>query len=338
MSKYIAYIESPLQAFNLIEYLDAKEIVLDLLIVNKRTANSPLNHGQISYLLNMIQHRSLMTIDVEGTLGKVMEIRKQLSGITDSVARNQSVTLIAGEYRARVFWMLANKYPKRNIVLLDDGTATLRIKRHGKLTPRGVAKSLFLKSLGMTNNEFEKITFFTVYNIEDNVSGRDEVIRHNYQNYKTKLETLPQSNNKTFIIGTPLYEAGVTKVDDIELTLKMIEDLKLNNSDIELIYIPHRRERDEKITAIKNVVTVQRLDFPFEVYPIVAGENVVSIAGFYSSLYDNLIKIYDDKIKITAYVLDEKSLAPDWLGFVNSIYNNYEGYGEANITLLRDKF
>ncbi|VFS26173.1 Uncharacterised protein [Serratia liquefaciens] len=74
MSKYIAYIESPLQAFNLIEYLDAKNIVLDLLIVNKRSANSALNHGQIVYLLNMIKHRSLETIDVEGKLGNAFDI------------------------------------------------------------------------------------------------------------------------------------------------------------------------------------------------------------------------------------------------------------------------
>lgn len=66
MSKYIAYIESPLQAFNLIEYLDAKNIVLDLLIVNKRSANSALNHGQIVYLLNMIKHRSWKPLMLKG--------------------------------------------------------------------------------------------------------------------------------------------------------------------------------------------------------------------------------------------------------------------------------
>lgn len=42
------------------------------------------------------------------------------------------------------------------MVLLDDGTATLRIKRYNNLTARGVVKSVFLKSLGMTNNEREK--------------------------------------------------------------------------------------------------------------------------------------------------------------------------------------
>ncbi|WP_368926845.1 hypothetical protein [Serratia marcescens] len=338
MSKYIAYIESPLQAFNLIEYLDAKNIVLDLLIVNKRSANSALNHGQIVYLLKMIKHRSLETIDVEGKLGNAFEIKRQLKSVTSVVNAKETVTLIAGEYRARVFWILAHKYSRRNVVLLDDGTATLRIKRYNNLTTRGVVKSILLKSLGMANNEREKITFFSVYDIEGNVSKRDAVIRHSYQNFKAKLANLPNGKSRIFIIGTPLYEAGVTSVDDIDLTLRMINDLKSNQTDTELVYIPHRREREEKIDEIRKHVEVRRLDFPFEVYPIVAGENVSCIAGFYSSLYDNLVKIYDEKIKIIAYVLDEKVLSPEWNGFVGAIYKNYESYEKADITLIKNKF
>ncbi|ASM16019.1 hypothetical protein [Serratia marcescens] len=337
MSKYIAYIESPLQAFNLIEYLDANDIMLDLLIVNKRSANSALNHGQIVYLLKMIKHRSLKTIDAEGNLGNAFDIKRQLKSATSVVSAKETVTLIAGEYRARVFWILAHKYPKRDVVLLDDGTATLRIKRYNNVTTRSIVKSVFLKSLGMTNNEREKITFFSVYDIEGNVSKRDVVIKHSYQNFKAKLASLPDGKNRVFIIGTPLFEAGVTSVDDIDLTLKMISDLKSSQTDAELVYIPHRREREEKIEEIRKHVEVRRLDFPFEVYPIVAGENVRSIAGFYSSLYDNLVKIYDEKIKITAYVLDEKVLSPEWVGFVGAIYKNYESYENADITLIKNK-
>ncbi|MGK8843753.1 hypothetical protein ACRS8K_10320 [Serratia marcescens] len=267
MSKYIAYIESPLQAFNLIEYLDAKNIVLDLLIVNKRSANSALNHGQIVYLLNMIKHRSLETIDVEGKLGNAFDIKRQLKSVTSVVSAKETVTLIAGEYRARVFWILAHKYSRRNVVL-DDGTATLRIKRYNNLTARGVVKSVFLKSLGMTNNEREKITFFSVYDIEGNVSKRDVVVKHSYQNFKAKLASLPDGKNRVFIIGTPLYEAGVTSVDDIDLTLRMINDLKSNQMGAELVYIPHRREREEKIDEIRKSVEVVGWIFPLRFIPL----------------------------------------------------------------------
>lgn len=336
MAKYIAYIESPLQAFNLIEYLDVNNLVLDLLIINKRTKNSPFNHSQIVYLVNMVKYHSIMTIDVEGQLNKVIDIRRELIGVNCLASRDEMVTLIAGEYRARVFWMLANKFPRRDVVLLDDGTATLRIQRSDNLSMRSMLKSAMLKLLGMVNNEREKITFFTVYDIENKVSKNDCVIRHNYQNYKAKLQDLPQGENKVFIIGSPLYEAGVTIVDDVELTMKMIRSLKCNNEMTKFIYIPHRRERDEKLSALEGEVEVCRLGYPFEVYPLVTGENILSIAGFYSSLYDNLVKIYDDRIKVTSFVLDHDVLSPEWIDFVASVYKNYECYKDADITFVKE--
>lgn len=59
-----------------------------------------------------------------------------------------------------------------------------------------------------------------------------------------------------------------------------------------------------------------------------------SIAGFYSSLYDNLIMIYGDKIKITSYVINEANLSPEWKSFVGCIYDNYSRYNNANIELI----
>ncbi|MEX2976138.1 hypothetical protein AB4J97_04275 [Serratia fonticola] len=333
MISNIAYIESPLQAFNLVEYLDTNNLVLDLLIINKRTEISPQNYEQISYLLNFINYKSLMTIDVEVRLGKLLSISRSLISVSKFINFSDSVKLISGEYRSRIFWMLTSKFSKRDVILLDDGTATLRIQRSGKITARSFIKNVFYKIFGLVNNEREKITFFSVYDIEDNVSKYDKVIRHHYQSYKLKLQGLPQELNKVFIIGSPLYEAGVTVVDDIQLTLKMINKIKKDRKGSELVYIPHRRERDEKINALKDNVNICRLSYPFELYPLVAGENVVSVAGFYSSLYDNLINIYDDKVKITAYVLDDGIITPKWIDFVKSVYENYRKYDNKNIAL-----
>ncbi|MEW7001606.1 hypothetical protein [Serratia marcescens] len=137
-----------------------------------------------------------------------------------------------------------------------------------------------------------------------------------------------------FIIGAPLFEAGVTSVDDIQLTLNMIKDLLKSKPESVFYYVPHRRERTEKIKIISELVKVKRLDFPFEVYPLMEKENVSSIAGFYSSLYDNLIMIYGDKIKITSYVINEANLSPEWKSFVGCIYDNYSRYNNANIELI----
>lgn len=338
MSNYIAYIESPLQAFNLIELLDAKEITIDLLIINKKTTNSLLNYKQIMNIISMVRHKVLVTIDIEGTLRNSFKIKRELKAIKFGFPIKNKVTLIAGEYRSRVFWFLAAKFKSRDIILLDDGTATLRINRDGGFNPRKIVKSMFLKIIGMVSYEYEKITFFSVYNIEEKVSKNDNVIMHSYENYRKKLQTLPKSENKIFIIGSPLFEAGVTSVDDIELTINMISDLISNQPDCSFYYVPHRRERDKKIKRISELVEIKRFDFPFEVYPLMEKENVSSIAGFYSSLYDNLITIYGKNIKITSYVIDADKIAPEWKVFVGSVYDNYTRYKNANIELIKKCF
>lgn len=334
MSKYIAYIESPLQAFNLIELLDTKKITIDLLIVNKKTTNSLLNYKQIMNVISMVRHRVLVTIDIEGTLRNSFKIKRELKKIKFRFSINDKVTLIAGEYRSRVFWFLAAKFKNRDIILLDDGTATLRISREGGFSLRKVVKSMFLKVIGMVSNEYEKITFFSVYNIEGKISENDNIIMHDYENYRKKIKSLPKNENKTFIIGSPLFEAGVTSVDDIELTINMINDLISKQPYCSFYYVPHRRERDKKIERISELVEIKRFDFPFEVYPLIEKENVSSIAGFYSSLYDNLIMIYGENIKITSYIIDADKISPEWKAFVGSIYDNYTKYKNANIELI----
>ncbi|KFB88747.1 hypothetical protein CR62_03470 [Serratia grimesii] len=76
MSTYIAYIESPLQAFNLIELLDVKKITIDLLVINKKTTNSILNYKQIMNIISMVKYKVLVTIDIEGTLRNSFKIKK----------------------------------------------------------------------------------------------------------------------------------------------------------------------------------------------------------------------------------------------------------------------
>jgi hypothetical protein len=282
----------------------------------------------------MVKYKVLVTIDIEGTLRNSFKIKKELEKIKLNFPIKNEVTLIAGEYRSRVFWFLVAKFKNRDIILLDDGTATLRISREGGFSPRTVVKSMFLKMIGMVSNEYEKITFFSVYNIEGKIGKNDSIIKHSYENYRKKLKSLPTGDNKTFIIGSPLFEAGVTSVDDIELTVNMISDLISTQPDCYFYYVPHRREREKKIERISEIVEIKRFDFPFEVYPLMEKENVSSIAGFYSSLYDNLIMIYGENIRITSYKIDADKISPEWKVFVESIYDNYTKYKNANIEII----
>ena len=97
MDTYIAYIESPLQAFNLIEFLDEKNITLEILIINKKTENSALNYNQMMNIVDIIKYKKLVAIDVEGTLKNSLKIKRALKGIGENSIYKNRVTLISGE-------------------------------------------------------------------------------------------------------------------------------------------------------------------------------------------------------------------------------------------------
>lgn len=64
------------------------------------------------------------------------------------------------------------------------------------------------------------------------------------------------------------------------------------------------------------------------------------MAGFYSSLFDNMYAICGKDLKIECFCLPEKIINPSWSGFVSDVYENYKNT-RANLlfsTKLHDYF
>ena len=73
--KFIAYIESPLQAFNLMEYIFYKNISLDILVVNKNSSVSARNYEQICFVLKFIESKNIILIDIKPSRKNVFSVR-----------------------------------------------------------------------------------------------------------------------------------------------------------------------------------------------------------------------------------------------------------------------
>lgn len=327
--KYLAYIESPLQAFNLMEFVNKNGITLDYLVVNKKTLVSKLNYSQICYVLKYIKCLNVSYIDVESNKSNISKIKGMVRKIPFS--STDDVSIIGGEYRSLIFWFMVGYFKKRQVYIVDDGTATLRLNRRTR-SFKGWLRAKVLSLLGACDSYNERITFISVYDIIDRVSKKDRVINHKYDYFKSLTEGFSNDKDIVYVIGTPLLEAGVVRGEDIEITLKLISDLKCISSGKTLVYIPHRRERLEKIESIKEVVEVQYLDFPFELLPLVSGNNVKNIAGFYSSLFDNMLSIYGGNLTINSFYVPEYIITPEWTEFVNQVYYNYKRYEGDSFT------
>ncbi|MEQ0228529.1 hypothetical protein ABLV17_12170 [Klebsiella sp. CN_Kp091] len=330
--KYLAYIESPLQAFNLMEYVNNNDITVDLLVINKKSAVSNLNYSQICYVLKYFKYREVISTDIESNrhnIAKIKEFAKSIPSLG-----SEPVSLIGGEYRSLIFWFIAGQYKKRKLFILDDGTATLRLNRRTRSFKHLIRDKIY-GFLGCVDNFVEPINFISVYPIADKISLNDSVVTHQYNYFRHLTNSFSNEENTIYIIGVPLLEAGVITGDDIALTLSLIVDLesKYKNDCKNLVYIPHRRERKDKIDIIGRKVNVKYLEYPFELLPLVSGNNVKHIAGFYSSLFDNMVSIYAEQLVVDSYYVPSAVVTPDWIDFVKNLYNNYEKYDSQTFKL-----
>lgn len=319
--KYLAYIESPLQAFNLMEYAGRYQIIIDTVIINKKSIVSKKNHIQILSVIKNIKINKIIEIDLEAGKKNIFKIQCLINSFLPRT--NEPYVLICGEYRSMIFWYICGRFSKRNIIMVDDGTATLRINRKSR-SYKKFFRDFIYKMLGFVDGFREPVVFFSVYEISRVISKKDILIPHEYNYFKHKMESFHLSDNVVYVIGSPFLEAGVVNGDDIITTVDMLTRLKKKYQ--EVIYIAHRRERDEKLLAIREHVPVESLDYPFELLPLVLQKKINAIAGFYSSLFDNMHIICGDTLDIECFYLPQDSINPSWRSFVSDIYTNYHRY------------
>jgi len=321
--KYLAYIESPLQAFNLMEYIDKYNLELDILIINKKSSVSTTNFSQICSVISNFNIKKTIEIDIEAGKKNVLKVKRLINSF---FGRNyEPFTLISGEYRSMVFWYVCGRFYNRKVIIVDDGTATLRIDRRRRGAKRIIRDKIY-RLFGYADSYIEPISFFSIYDISHKISRQDSITLHDYDFFKSKMNLFPRGDNIVYVIGSPFLEAGVISGCDIKTTIDMINVLKKEYKQI--VYIAHRRERQEKLAEISEHVLVQTLDYPFELLPLVQGKKIVAIAGFYSSLFDNMCIICGEELKVECFYLPESIINSTWRTFVLDVYNNYKKYPE----------
>jgi hypothetical protein len=332
----VAYVDSPLQVFNLIELQNGKGSKIDVLLLNKNTKVSAGNYAQMEGLLPYLSIGKLVLLDFYPAVKAAWKIRAAVRmalaelelGKLDSAT---SLDVVCGEYRSLFFWSLIERISRHraaSIVVVDDGTASLRINRKeasGK-TAKDHAKWLATKMAGLSADSRYPVSFFSVYDLSKKIGAADHFIPNRYQNYRDLIARLPPNDSEIFVVGSPLREAGVVEGDDIPLTMDLIRNIRGDFPGRHLVYVPHRRERKEKLDAISELVEVRRQQYPFEVLSLIQGKRLTYIAGFYSSVFDNMQAIHGKEIHIASYRLPSDAVARDWRDFVRSVYENYALY------------
>jgi hypothetical protein len=201
------------------------------------------------------------------------------------------------EYIQRYLLYLGYQNDKRKVVLVDDGTATLRfvtLRRKEFLTGFGYfdrSVSFFARFIPLCKRKAQipsSLIFFTAYKL-DNILDCDKIERNNYQVIKKFRNGSGFDEGSFFTIGQPLIESNViTKEDYLDILQKILAISNTNNN----YYCPHPEE--------KNVESISQLGFhilnSMETFEIVAMSIPSSskVIGFYSSALLNVKHLRND--------------------------------------------
>jgi hypothetical protein len=168
------------------------------------------------------------------------------------------------------------------------------------------------------------LTFFTTYILDDHVAASDTIVRNDYRTLSAELRKLPPDEKRVYVIGTPHREAGVVRkdVDDVELALDLIR-FAAESTGKEPVYMAHRRERDDKLDALRKEVRVVTPDVPFEIYPLALGKRPRTIVGYCSSLFVTAAELLGDSVEIIALQIPRHCVNDSSLSFVDGIYQYY---------------
>jgi hypothetical protein len=226
--------------------------------------------------------------------------------------------LFIGNYIVDHMRHLAKHLKHRSLVVLDDGTDTIRANdrrrrmntRHETSSPlidfRTIRSYVRNRYIDWVDYDAESLTFFSSYELETSIN--DKFISNNYLYLKEKANS-QHVTSEVFFLGQPLTEDGyITKSRYHEL-LKFARN---HFQDYEFVYLPHPRESKESVAEVETYLRypIKRFDVPVEVALITGATRPQFLASFFSTALDNCRIIFGDSIHIKAFHINQKDFYP----------------------------
>lgn len=283
---------SPLQFLNALEYLRNKKQGCEILVLT----TDKTNIAQIRKIES--EFMSKFPLLAFGFLNVEMQWVIKLAYVKWMVKIKNYETVVIGNFNNVIGYYLAVKFSKikKEVVLLDDGLATVKIYtdrnvhniKYNKSIFGGKFIDVYRNLLGLnSSNEIPNLEFYTSYDLEKKQKAvYDQVVIQD----KEKISHKVIQEDLVWFIGSPVVEYGILPREKYDLVIRsMVEKLKNNGKKIH--YILHRFE-DEKIEGL----TYKKFDKPLEVIFQELEVLPEFIISFYSSALINLASIYDSLI------------------------------------------
>ncbi|BAK72691.1 hypothetical protein [Arcobacter sp. L] len=328
MNLYI--VESPFQLLSAVEaskYFN-NEKSLFVIKYNKKESNviQLKKIKDLFKLNNVIEIKPLLS-NFDSNLQLLLLLKK-----FDKEKKNFNRIFI-GEYRSFHMRKFFDYFSKAESYCLDDGNITYQIFQLIKEKKdeyyfnngiKGLIKEIVYKMqpilFGLNNLEIKRnIKLFTCFDIPK----ENKHIIHDFSNIKKEYK-VSNSKNIVYFYGSYLEIIGISKEKQIEFLEQAMGVFK--KLDLEIIYLPHRLESEDKLNLIKDKLNLKivKNEFPAEIQLLVDGFIPECIASFGSSVLISLPKIFPEIKNVYSFFPTSSILPNRYLEEWEEMKKNYK--------------
>lgn len=268
----VFYVESPFQLIQVYEAILFYRIKPDEYKLIIRQNDSKNNNSQIIAVIDVLGLQNEQFIYAgKSFISKI----KVVFYILKLVKKTDRVFI--GDEFGIVFRILKKILNSKQIVLLDDGVATLK---------------------SITRSEFNRFSIFKN-------ASQPNIEQNTFSSLAAKISSDNSGEKVSLVIGSKLVEVGIcTKVTYIELLQKMISLLGESN----ILYIPHRDESEENISFYEKAFSfeVYRNVLPIELIGLELKADLNQVVSTISTALFTMPLIYKDAEFFSVRLLDDQ--------------------------------
>lgn len=215
-------------------------------------------------------------------------------------------TYYLGSYHSKFLTFLRRFIKAKNIVMLDDGVATL----------------LAQKEMDSHKSPYDIFTFFDLKPLPF-----QNIKKHSFQNLVRFANVENKAKKGIYFIGQKVVEVGILSLD---LYISIVDRAaKMAGAD-NLIYIPHRGESEIVISRLKSIkgLEVRPIDSPIELYFISEKSPPVAVYSIISTALNTLSIILK---KTDFFALIPSCLSKTTVPHIEDIVQQLERNSNINI-------
>jgi hypothetical protein len=242
-------------------------------------------------------------------------------------------SLVLGNYHQDQSRHFPHLIKYNNLYMVDDGTDVLYISEERRkqipavngVPPVATSPSPWNRlrlhineSLKWNQQQAEKITFFTAYNIA--VRNGDQAIKNEYHHMRKQIVPAMR-RGAVFFLGQCLVRDGYLGLDQY---LHYLDRVKSHFKDEEIVYVPHPRESQELVDRVHQSLgfTIKRFILPIEWQFTQETVRPAVIASFFCSALVTCAAIFREEFKLKAFYLQPEHVQK-WPEFVERTYNYF---------------